>query len=149
MTPSSDCLWLIRRFEGFRPEAYLCPAGKWTIGWGHTGHDVSPGLTWKQDKADAVMAADVAHSWGGIQKLVGKCTQGQCDALTDFAFNLGVNALLGSTLLEKHKAGDYAGAAAEFSKWCYAHVNGKLIQLPGLVSRRAAEADIYRKGTEA
>jgi lysozyme len=148
MTPSNDCATLIRTFEGFRPEAYLCPANKLTIGWGHTGGDFSANSVWNQDRADKVLQADIAHAWGGIRGLVGKCTQGQCDALTDFAFNLGVNALIGSTLLAKHKSGDYKGAQAEFGKWVFAHANGKLVQLPGLVKRRAAEAALYGKVEE-
>jgi lysozyme len=102
-------------------------------------------MVWTQSKGDAILLNDVAHHWNAIAKVVGKCTQGQCDALTDFAFNLGVNALIGSTLLAKHKAGNYTGAAAEFGNWVYAHANGKLIKLPGLVARRAAEAQLYTK----
>ncbi|MDU2883127.1 MAG: lysozyme, partial [Enterobacter sp.] len=60
-------------------------------------------------------------------------------ALVDFAYNLGVKALEGSTLLKKLNAGDYAGAAAEFPKWNKA--GGKV--LPGLVKRREAERTLF------
>jgi lysozyme len=65
--------------------------------------------------------------------------QGQYDALVDFTYNLGPAALQGSTLLRKLNAGDYAGAAAEFPKWCHA---GRAV-LPGLVTRRARERAMF------
>jgi len=75
-----------------------------------------------------------------VNKLGGKMTQGQFDALVSFAFNLGIGALAKSTLLKKHLVGDYAGAAREFAKWKFG--GGKV--LAGLVKRRAAEARLYR-----
>lgn len=74
-----------------------------------------------------------------MNKLGGKMTQGQFDALVSFAFNLGIGALAKSTLLKKHLAGDYAGAAREFAKWKFG--GGRV--LPGLVKRRAAEVALY------
>lgn len=67
------------------------------------------------------------------------------DALVDFAFNLGNNALSGSTLLRKLNAGDFAGAADEFPKWC--HAGGKLV--PGLLRRRQAEQRLFQQGIPA
>ena len=147
MKPSDACLALIRESEGCKLKAYRCPAGKWTIGWGHTSPEIGPGLKWDQAKADAVLLQDADRHWAAIAGVVGKCTQGQCDALTDFAFNLGPGALKGSTLLAKHQAGDYKGAAAEFKKWVHARVDGRMIVLPGLVKRRAKEVALYVKGT--
>ena len=68
-------------------------------------------------------------------------TQCQFDALVSFVFNTGAQAFSCSTLLEKLNAGDMAGAAAEFPRWCFA--TGK--RLPGLVARRAAEAALFSK----
>jgi lysozyme len=146
MRPSEDCLALIKKFEGCKLSAYLCPAGRWTIGWGHTGPDVRAGMKWTQEEVDKALRDDVDKHWAAISGLLQGSTQAQIDALTDFAFNLGPNALKKSTLLAKHRAGDYKGAAEEFKKWVYARSGGKSVKLPGLVARRAAEAQLYMKG---
>lgn len=131
---------LIVRFEGERLAAYLCPAGVWTIGVGHTGPDVRPGLRIAQARSRALLAQDLARFEQAVARLAPVATQAQFDALVAFAFNVGIAALAGSTLLRKHEAGDYAGAAAEFARWNRA--GGKT--LPGLTARRAAEARLYR-----
>lgn len=136
---SNNGLDLIRRFEGLRLRAYLCPGGVWTIGYGHTGPDVKPGLRISRDEANALLCADAARFDAGVGAIGGACTQGQHDALVSFAFNLGLGPLMSSTLLKKHKAGDHEGAAAEFGRWI--HAGGRV--LPGLVRRRAAEAALY------
>jgi GH24 family phage-related lysozyme (muramidase) len=69
-------------------------------------------------------------------------TQGQFDALVDFAYNVGDQSLCTSTLLKKLNAGDYSGASAEFGKW----VNGGGKKLPGLVRRREAERRLFLGG---
>lgn len=131
---------LIVRFEGERLAAYLCPAGVWTIGVGHTGPDVRPGLRIARDRSRALLMQDLARFEQAVARLAPVATQAQFDALVAFAFNVGSDALAGSTLLRKHKAVDYAGAAAEFARWNKA--GGKA--LPGLTARRAAEARLYR-----
>jgi lysozyme len=77
-----------------------------------------------------------------LQLTDGNVSQGQLDALTSFVFNLGSGKLKASTLLRKHRAGNYTGAAAEFGRWIYG--GGK--PLPGLIKRRAAEAHMYLSG---
>jgi lysozyme len=143
--PSAACLDLIKRSEGVRLSAYPDPGtggDPWTIGYGHTGPEVHRGLVWTQAQADAALALDVARFADKVEKLIGDAatTQGEFDALVSFAFNVGAGNLASSTLLRKHKAGDKAGAAAEFGKWT--HAAGRV--LPGLVTRRAAEAALYR-----
>jgi lysozyme len=137
--PSAACLDLIRQSEGCRLKPYLCPAGKLTIGYGHTGPDVKPGQSITYSQAEALLESDAMVASAAVEKLAGKCTQGQFDALTDFAFNLGAGKLAGSTLLKYHKAGNTTAAAAEFGKWVYG--GGHI--LPGLVKRRAAETHLY------
>jgi len=110
-----------------------------TIGVGHTGPDVKRGQTITKEQSQALLSADLARFEGAVNKLGGKMTQGQFDALVSFAFNLGTSALAKSTLLQKHLAADYAGAAREFSKWKFG--GGQV--LSGLVKRRAAEAALY------
>lgn len=138
MKISQKGLDLIKRFEGLRHEAYKCPAGVWTIGYGHTG-DVQNGALITAEGAEAQLREDVARFEEGVRHIVGPCTQGQFDALVSFAFNLGLGALMSSTLLKKHKSKDYAGAAGQFLRWNKA--GGKV--LPGLTKRRAAEAALY------
>lgn len=146
---SDKGLALIEEFESCRLTAYKCPAGVWTIGWGATGPGIGPGLVWTQPQADMRLDHDIhAVEIGVAFLLAGKpCTQGQFDALTSFAYNCGTDidndhtpeGLGDSSLLRKHLAGDYAGAAAEFGKWN----KGGGRALAGLTRRRAAEAALY------
>lgn len=152
--PSAECIALIMRFEGCakklpdgRYAAYPDPGtggAPWTIGWGSTGADIKQGTIWTQTQCDNRLEADVGRFGAGVWALVSSTptTQAQFDALTSFAYNVGLRALGDSTLLKKHRAGDYVGAAAEFARWNKA--GGRV--LGGLVRRRAAEADLYRKG---
>nr|WP_272952369.1 lysozyme [Sphingobium yanoikuyae] len=106
---------------------------------GHTGPDVKPGLTITRERSQQLLATDLQRFEGAVNRLGGRMNQGQFDAMVSFAFNVGEAALRSSTLLKKHLAGDYAGAAREFARWNKG--GGKV--LPGLVKRRAAEAALY------
>lgn len=130
---------LTERFEGCRLVAYQDQVGVWTIGYGHT-HGVSEGLVITQPIAESWLLADTANAEDDVNKFVRvPLTQGQFDALVDFAFNLGCGALNNSTLLKDLNAGDKAAAAAEFEKWD--HAGGKVVA--GLLRRRQAEADEF------
>ena len=133
-------LALIKRSEGLRLKAYRCPADVPTIGYGSTGPHVRMGMTITEAEAEALLRKDLERFERGVVAMAGDMTPGQFSALVSFAFNLGLGALQKSTLLKKHLAGDHAGAAAEFAKW----VNAGGKTLPGLVTRRADEADLYR-----
>ena len=139
MTAQSLLDGLIRRFEGCRLRVYLCPAGVPTGGWGSTGPDVKLGQTWSQGYADARMARDASVFLGGSQALVPTArTPGRAAAVADFAYNLGLTRLKGSTLRRRALAGDWEGVKLELAKWTRG--GGKV--LPGLVKRRKAEADL-------
>jgi lysozyme len=132
---------LIKEFEGEELTAYLCPAGVWTIGVGHTGDDVKSGLTISAAQSEALLRKDLTRFEKGVSRLVKvPLTQHQFDALVSFAFNLGLGALGRSTLLRLLNAGDYEGAADQFKRWNKA--GGRV--LAGLVRRRAAEAALFR-----
>ncbi len=133
-------LALIKRFEGLRLNAYKCPADVPTIGYGSTGPHVKMGMCITEAEAERLLLEDLDRFERGVVKAGGTMTPGQFSALVSFAFNLGLGALQGSTLLKKHLAGDYDGAAKEFARWNKA--GGRV--LPGLVTRRAAEANLYR-----
>lgn len=146
MTPSAQCYAMAEQFEGRFLKAYLCPAGKLTIGIGHTGPDVRAGMVITNDQADALLRKDLTLSAMSVTNLVKvPLTQNMFDALCDLVFNLGHAAFAGSTLLRKLNAGDYAGAAAELPRWNKAHVNGQLVELSGLTKRRKAEAELFMR----
>lgn len=141
LKPSALVRDMIANFEGFRAEAYLCPAGVWTIGYGHTG-DVESGMRISQNAALVQLAADIQPAASAVRAAVRvKLNQNQFDALVSFVFNLGAGALGSSTLLQKLNRGDFAGAADEFPKWCKA--GRPLRHLPGLAVRRAAERALF------
>ncbi|MBB3265779.1 GH24 family phage-related lysozyme (muramidase) [Azospirillum sp. OGB3] len=141
-----DALDLVRRFEGLYLDAYLCPAGVPTVGYGHTA-GVKMGQTITSLQAEVFLRADMADAAAAVDKLVKvPLPDRQRGALASFVFNLGAGALQSSTLLRLLNQGDYAGAAAEFSKWVYATVNGKKVQLDGLKKRRAAEKALFEAG---
>lgn len=140
---------LIKSFEGCaRPradgcfEAYPDPgthADPWTIGWGSTGPDIEPGVIWTQAQCDERFDRDMQRYADEVSQTIGDAptTQNQFDALVSFHYNTG--AIASATLTRKHKAGDYAGAAAEFARWNRA--GGQV--MAGLTHRRAAEAQLY------
>ena len=138
-------LALIKRYEGLRLEAYRCPAGIPTIGYGHTGSDVKEGMVITPGEADRFLENDLARTQNGVSTVLELCptSDNQYAALVSFAFNLGLHALYGSTLLKKHKARDYTAAAGEFCKWNKARVDGHLVPLAGLTARREAERKLY------
>ena len=134
---------LVKHFEGLYLTAYKCPAGVWTIGYGHTA-GVKEGQTITADQADAFLQADLTAAAAQVDKLVKvPLTPQQRGALASFVFNLGSGSLQSSTLLRLLNQGDYAGAAGQFGRWVYATVNGVKTQLPGLVKRRAAEEELF------
>ena len=142
---------LITEFEGCarirkdgKVEAYPDPASggdPWTIGWGATGPGIARGTVWTREACDARLEADLARYAAEVAEALGDAptTQNQFDALVSFHYNTG--AIRRATLTRKHRAGDYAGAAREFDRWCF----GSGRKLKGLVRRRAEEAALYRR----
>lgn len=130
---------LIKNFEGRSLKAYKCPAGKWTIGYGHTA-SAREGMTITAEEAEALLDRDLQFFEAGVAKAVKvKIRQAQFDALVSFAFNLGLGNLKSSTLLKKLNAGDDSGAAEEFLRWKF--VKGK--ESAGLLRRRKAERELF------
>jgi lysozyme len=144
MRASEAALDLIKRCESLKLEAYLCPAGIPTIGYGHTAGVVVPSTT-TLDQAEAFLHEDVAFAERLVnQRVKVSLTQGQFDALVSFVFNIRNPEVqfteANCTLLRKLNAGDYDGAAAEFGRWTHA---GQTV-LAGLVTRRAKEAALFK-----
>lgn len=130
---------LIRKFEGLRLKAYLCPAGVPTIGYGHTGPEVRMDMKpITEPIADAMMMQDASAFAVASANLspVLYFDSDKHSAIADFCFNLGTTRYKASTLRRKVNAGDWEGAQEELQKWVWG--GGK--KLPGLIARRKAEA---------
>lgn len=131
---------LIKESEGCELTAYQDVGGVWTIGYGHTGEDVTEGLTISQDRADAMLEADLVHYESCVNNMVDRdLTPNQFSALVSFAYNEGCEALRGSTLMRLLNEGNFQGAADEFLEWVWA--SGE--RLPGLVTRRSRERALF------
>ncbi|HFT8008540.1 TPA: lysozyme [Burkholderia cenocepacia] len=149
-TGGSDWLSLCRPLtetsESCRLTAYPDPASggaPWTIGWGATGAGITQGTVWTQEQADSRLTLDLNARADIVDRYVKVLlTPAKKAALVDFVFNVGEGNFASSTLLKKLSAGDYQGAADEFPKWNLA--SGKV--MPGLVTRRARERDLFLTG---
>ena len=134
-------LSLIKQFEGCRLKAYTDSVGVWTIGWGHTGKNVHPGMIITQAQADAILIHDLASCEALVSPLITiTLSDEQMGAIIDFAYNLGVGDLAKSTLLKKIKSSDPT-ASDEFLRWNRA--GGRILK--GLSDRRAAEQALFLK----
>lgn len=134
---------LIKKWEGLYLKKYLCPTGHWTIGWGHLWKPGDPEEI-DEDQAEVYLDQDVVESEVAVNTYVKvPLTQNQFDALVSFTMNLGSGALSSSTLLRLLNQKDYDGAAKQFGRWVYGQVNGQYVQLPGLISRRKEEKELF------
>lgn len=129
---------LIVDAEGLSLTAYRCPAGVWTIGYGHTG-DVKEHDRITVHQAEVIFEFDLKRFEEGVTELAPGANANQFSALVSLAFSIGLRALEASTLLKEFKAGRLNSAAEQFSRWVYG--NGRV--LPGLVKRRAAERALF------
>lgn len=133
---------LIKSREQLRLHAYKAtPAEKWyTIGWGHTGPEITADTVWVLSQAEAAFAKDTGKAATAVMTHVDtELTQNQFDALVAFTFNVGVEAFITSTLLRLLNARDLTGAAGQFAAWN--HQDGKV--LPGLTVRREQERVLF------
>lgn len=147
---SEQGLVLLKKLESCKLVAYQDGAGKWTIGYGHTGPEVTSKTRWTMQQARAALNKDVLQREEAVKRLVfppiaQPVTQGQFDALVIFVFNVGEDAFRTSTLRRKFNAGDTEGASAEFERWNKLRKpTGEFIVVPGLTNRRKAEAALFR-----
>ena len=136
---------LVKSFEGLRLTAYKCPAGVWTIGYGHT-QGVSRGMRITEARANEMLTSDLEDAGKSVLRLISvPLNDNQYGALCSFVFNLGAGALQTSTLRKILNTGDYAGVPAQMARWNKATVNGKKVVLAGLVRRREAEGKLWIK----
>ena len=136
---------LAKRFEGFhrvpkhdpnRAYPYICPAGYWTIGYGHLCDPKHPPIT--EAEAEAYLAQDLKTALAATLRycpVLATEPEGRLAAIVDFTFNLGAGRLQTSTLRRRINQREWTAAATELRRWV--HGGGKV--LPGLVARREAE----------
>jgi len=130
---------LIKKWEGLRLKAYLCPAGVPTIGYGHT-KGVNMGDVITEDQANIYLIQDILVVHEALSKLIKvPLTAGQHDALTSFVFNLGMGNLASSTLLKLLNQGKYLEASAQLPRWNKVHGVASV----GLSNRRAEEMKLF------
>jgi len=133
---------IIKECEGLRLQSYVCPAGVWTVGYGHT-RDVYKGMVITRRDADLFLGEDVEIASAAVSRLVSvPIGDNQFSALVSFTFNLGARRLAKSTLLWRLNRGQYGSVPAELAKW---RKGGGRV-LPGLVKRRALESALWMRG---
>ena len=137
---------LAKHFEGFhrvpkidpyRAHPYICPAGYWTVGYGHRCDQTHPPIT--VDEAEDYLAQDLQTAIAATLRycpLLAAESEGRLSAIVDFTFNLGAGRLQTSTLRRRVCQRDWVAAGQELRRWIYG--GGKV--LPGLVARREAES---------
>lgn len=131
---------LIKYFEGFKPEPYICAGGYLTIGYGHKLLPSDRYSKISEEKAEIILKKDLLRSERAVLKYINNSlSDNQFAALVSFTFNLGGAALQRSILRQKINYDLYKEAGKEFTKWVYA--GGK--RLPGLVKRRKSEKKLF------
>ena len=149
-TVSAAGINLVKKFEGLHKvtengtiRAYRCPAGRWTIGYGHT-HGVRSGMNITKAEAEDLLLKDLEEAVEQVMSCVKvDLSQAQMDALASFVFNLGIGNFKSSTLLKKLNKGLYDEVPEQIMRWNKARVNGQLTELSGLTRRRTAEAALF------
>ena len=132
---------LIKRSEGLKLRAYTCSGGVLTVGYGST-KDVKSGMVITQEEADARLREDLEEAEKAVDRVVDvPLNENEFSALVSFVFNIGIGAFSHSTLLRLLNSNQREAAARQFRRW----VRGGGKVLPGLVTRRAAEAALFLK----
>lgn len=146
MKVSEKGLELIKSSEGLRLKAYLCSAGVWTIGYGHT-KGVKRGMVISEAQAEDLLRDDLRDVESVLNRIpVNSLLQQQFDALASFVFNFGATKFGSSTLLKRVIKRD-PGAVEEFHKWVWeTGPDGKKRKSDGLIRRRIREAKLFTTG---
>ena len=139
MKASKELIKALKGFEGLRLESYTDSGDVWTIGYGHT-FGVKKGQKITKEQAEALLRGDLLPCEKAVTGM-GVWAQGQFDALLDFTFNLGIDALMKSTLLRKIRLNaSKEDITSEFLKWNKIRVKGKLVTSKWQTARRTWEA---------
>lgn len=146
MRTGQEGIDLIKEFEGFRDEAYLCPGSVWTIGYGHT-KGVKPGDKITEVEAEYYLRYDIGDAEQAVNSLINvPIQQWQFDALVSLVYNIGSGNFCSSTIRRLVNEGcqDRNKIFHAFKMWKKS--NGRV--LSGLIRRREAEARLYCKRIE-
>lgn len=138
---------LVKHFEGLYTDAYMCPAGVPTIGYGHTAN-VELGQSITPQEAENILQDDMKKFAVAVEStILVSLNDNQFAALVSFAFNCGIGNLRASTLCRKLNLGDYDSVPSELGRWVKATDpnTGKKRSLAGLVKRRSAEGMLFLK----
>jgi lysozyme len=140
---------LAKRFEGFhrvpkndplrRAHPYICPAGFWTVGFGHLCKPDHPLIS--EAEAEVYLAQDLMTALAATLRycpVLANEPAARLAAIVDFTFNLGAGRLQTSTLRRRINQHNWPSAALELKRWVY----GGAKVLPGLVARRQAEVTL-------
>lgn len=139
----------LKKISDGRYLAYRCPAGVWTIYAGCTT-GVKEGMIVSEEEGEELFQKEINKHEATVARLVTvEINQNEADALISLSFNIGAAAFQRSTVLKRLNSGDRKGAAKAFEMWTKATVNGRKVDLPGLVSRRKREAALFLKPVEA
>lgn len=166
---------ILKRHEGWHDgdkrtphsDPVLCPTGYVTVGWGRVLLDPVTGAQlngqsglrrarelwpagFTQAECEAMLAEDMARFIAGVMALLTRPVSAQMlAAMTSLTYNIGLSAYRKSTVLRLHNTGDQAGAAQAFGMWVKGTVEGRKVDLPGLIRRRAEESALYLTATVA
>lgn len=128
-------------YEGMVPRTYVDPVGIPTACYGHTGADVTPGRTFTAGECAQLLSGDLDEAYAAVEQCVSVPIEAhEAAALVSFTFNVGGTAFCRSTMTRLINAGAPASTwCAQLSRWTKATKLGLVVELPGLVKRRAAE----------
>ena len=144
---NQETIDLIKKWEGFKGQAYKDPVGIWTIGYGTTaGAGVGivpvPGMIITEEEAEGYLLMALQKFLNHIAPNIKvEPNENQLGAMLSLAYNIGPGAFNKSTLLRKWNAGDVQGAAEQFLVWNKA--GGQVLK--GLIRRRAEEKELFEK----
>ncbi len=151
MNISQNCLDIVKKWEGYKREAYLDPVGIPTIGYGTIrypdGKAVRLGDRISEAQAEAFLKFEIDASVRSLNVLLQgiQLNQNQFDAIVSLCYNIGVGGFSGSTILRKLREGDFKAAAEAFGLWNKGTVNGKKVVIEGLTKRRADERSLFER----
>lgn len=142
---------LIMSYESFRGKAYTDATGNLTIGYGHKivdgdNYDSTSVIT--EADAEQLLADDIGPYQQCVESAITQpMTPGQEAAMISLCYNIGCEAFSDSTLVSDFNGGDVDGASAQFLSWNKGHVQGVLVVLAGLASRRSSEQSVFNSAS--